>query len=105
MATFTTLGSVDLAKNSPQSFPNGSKMVLVKITLIASYPTGGEAIAASDLGLDELLGLVCVAQASEEYWFSYDNVNKKVAAFDVDSEVAASTDLSAALPIFLAFGR
>jgi hypothetical protein len=101
----TLYGNVDLAKNSPQASALGSKIAFALVDFDASYATGGEAITASDFGLDELYGVLCIAQDAEEYWFSYDKANGKIAAFDVDSEVAASTDLSGVNPIFVAFGR
>jgi len=103
--SITSYGSVDLAKSSPQQPIGGTKIVFALIDFDASYATGGEAVTASALGLDELYGLVCVGQDAEEYWFSYDRANGKIAAFDVDSEVAASTDLSGVNGVFLAFGR
>jgi hypothetical protein len=103
--TITRAGGVDLSKSSPQVAELGSKIEFALVDFDASYATGGEAILASDFGLDELYGLVCIAQDAEEYWFSFDKANGKIAAFDVDSEVAASTDLTGVNPIFMAIGR
>jgi len=101
----TKLGSVDISESSPQGPILGSKLAFALVDFDASYPAGGLAITAANFGLEELFGCLCIAQDAEEYWFAYDKANGKIAAFDVNSEVVASTDLSGVNPIFVAFGR
>lgn len=87
-------------RNSP-SVPFERKLVYVTIDFDASYPTGGEALTASDVGLDRI---DAVFVESGEYNFEYDPTNEKILAYWGDNnnasdgplvEVADTTDLSA----------
>ena len=93
----------DLSKPSPQP-----KMVAVKITFDSSYPTNGEALIASDVGLTEILAVF--AEPKGGYTFVW--AANKIEAFWVDTttdgaplaEVANTTDLSAIAPWCLILG-
>jgi hypothetical protein len=102
---------VDLAKSSPQPAVLGTKLVAAQITFDSSYPTGGEALVASDLGLDEILA---VFAEGGPYVVKYDKANGKLMAYwaDYDAgadgaliQVANTTDLSAAVVWVLVLGR
>ena len=84
---------------------DGIRIGLTQVTLDSSYPTNGEAIAASDIdsGLHNILGLVPVAYnaAAAPYFVHYDSENGKIEVYDYDSEVADTTDLSALVITFL----
>lgn len=81
------------------------KIVVVDITLDSSYPAGGEAFGISQLGLTDIWFASIVQKApvnTTAYVFGWDNTNKKITAYWVDTttdgaplaEVAADTDLS-----------
>lgn len=109
--TVGTNHAVDLAKSSPKTSHLGTKMVLTYLTFDNSYPTGGEALTAANLGLEEVLAVVFPCSAG--YSFAYDKANAKVIAYWVDTtvdgaalaQVANTTDLSAVSVYALAFGR
>lgn len=74
-----------------------------KIVFDASYPTGGEAVSASALGLGSIVAIVAVAStASNEFGdvrsglsYRWDAANGNLMAYDGDAtEVANTTDLS-----------
>ena len=80
------------------------------VTLDSTYPTGGESVTASQLGLSSVKaafvnitavnGTVNVANAF------YDVANSKVKAFDeTPAEVANGTDLSGTTVVVVAFGK
>ena len=102
--TVGTAYTQDLSKPSPQPNILGHKMVAVQITWDSSYPTNGEALVASDVGLNDILA-VFGGQAEyfvkwadgmlEAFWFDYD-----AGADGIAVEVANTTNLSTT-PIWL----
>lgn len=69
----------------------------------SSYPTGGEALTAAQLGLKQIETLE-VVESPDGYFFDYDRANSKLKAFYVDNnnasdgpiiQVPDTTDLSA----------
>lgn len=110
--TIGTLYSFDGAKSSPQQPVLGSKLVIAQITFDSLYASGGEALVASSLGLDEILAVFPANDAG--YLFEYDKANGKLMAYYADYDavadgaliqVAASVDLSAVNPFVLVAGR
>ena len=82
------------------------------ITMDASYPTGGEAITANQLGLSRITSVIPAASTTG-YVPAWDQANSKLEVFYGDysatvdgvlSEVAATTDLSAVTFTVIAFG-
>lgn len=81
----------------------GNKKVRVFDTdFDSSYPTGGEALSAADMGLRK--AELVVANPKNGYTFSYDYANGKLLAYQGDNanaaaapsvQVANTTDLSA----------
>lgn len=109
--TIGTTYPVDLAKSSPQPAVLGTKLVAVQITFDNSYPTGGEALTAANVGLDEILavfaesGTVAVKYDKANaklmaYWYDYDGGADAIAV-----QVANTTDLSAVVTWLLVLGR
>lgn len=63
----------------------GWRMGFVDITFDNSYPSGGEAVVASDLGLTGLYALMpppAVITSATGYVIGWDHVNGKLTAFD-----------------------
>jgi len=93
----------------------GLALRVVQVGLDNSYPTGGEAIAESDLQLASgSIRLVLVSQAAptdtNALKFDWDYTNKKIMAFRVDQiddfleQVPAATDLSTVVLRVFAIG-
>ncbi len=89
--------------------PGSLRQTVTDVTFDSSYPTGGEPVAASDLGLTNVLfafcnvktigGTVNVANAI------YDEVNDKIKIYDeTPAEAANTADLSTLVIRVLAFG-
>jgi len=81
-------------ENLPQSA--GVKKGYVDVTFDSSYPTNGEAITyASIKGLGStLIGMWQIASNLTTYQVFYDSTGGKLVAWDENSEVANTTDLS-----------
>lgn len=77
------------------------KMTVSTVTFDSSYPTGGEAMAAADVGLNVID--VCIPYASDGYGVEYDGTNL-VAYSAADTEVTDATDLSTLVIQVLCFG-
>jgi hypothetical protein len=76
--------------------------VIADIALDSSYPTGGEAISASQFGLNSIDFVM--PSFSAGYDAEYDHANKKLKMFTAGSEVTDTTDLSAVTVRVLAIG-
>jgi hypothetical protein len=94
-------------------FVHGKKIGWVDITFDSSYPTGGEAIAATDIdGLTASIDVLLFFSDSGGYVFDYDDANDKIKAYWVDTttdgapmaQVANATDLSGVTAKFLFIG-
>ena len=68
----------------------GNKRVRVHdVDFDSSYPTGGESLTASDLGLNKVEFLI--AESKSGYTFEYDYTNSKLLAYYVDNNAAADS--------------
>jgi len=82
----------------PAGIARGIRFRIATITFDSSYPTGGEAVQASDFNLN---GIYFIgfggfdADAAAGYFPRFDIENSKIEVHDYDSEVANTTDLSA----------
>jgi hypothetical protein len=81
------------------------------ITPDSSYPTGGEALAASaiDSNLNELIGVFCLSvsgtNTNKVYYCAYDTTNGKLLLFDEAGESPNTTDNSSAVLFCMYVGR
>lgn len=82
------------------------------ITFDSSYPTGGEALLPTDVGLSSKVEFIDVTSASGLI-FEYDYTNKKIKAIwpttdatapAAGEEVANTTDLATVVAYYVAFG-
>ena len=89
------------------------KMVLGRITMDSAYATGGEALSASDIELNELYNIQFSPAISgsgavqrNAVAFSYDYDNKKIIAIEASSskEYAETIPLGSYTTRFVAFG-
>lgn len=93
--------------NANPELPN-VRVAAARVTFDSSYPTGGEAISAADLGLNKIDFVVATAPG---YVLNYLASTGKLLAYWVDTtvdgaamaEVANTTDLSAVVANVLAF--
>ena len=67
----------------------GIRSGIVDITFDNSYPTGGWAIAASDLGIEALYNLEIPGVTPGGYLLAWDRVNGKIKAFEFDYDASA----------------
>lgn len=84
--TIGTTYAADIAKPSPQQSHLGTKLVFATVTFDSSYASGGYAIAASDLGLDEILSVGAFANGG--YVPEWDGANSKLKAMYADYDAA-----------------
>lgn len=78
------------------------------VTFDSSYPTGGEALSASLLGLNKINAIVSVGVRTPSGSVAnvvYDATNAKLIANTVSAEVADTTDLSALVVHVVALGN
>lgn len=87
------------------------RMVATEVTLDSSYPTGGEAITAAQLGLSRVDAVMCSTNTG--HVAQYDKTNAKIKMYYADYDAVAdgaliqvpnTTDLSAVTVLCLAFG-
>ena len=95
-------------KLSPQSW-----MTYVKVDMDASYPTGGEAITANQMGLNSL-DFVIAANATGGFVARFDEANMKILMYYADYDAVADgaliqvpneTDIATADVYITAVGR
>ena len=75
------------------------RVAIVDVAFDDSYPTGGEAVDLSEVGIGTVL--FAIVEPTDGYTFEYDRSNDKVVAYWVDTttdgapqaEVANTTDL------------
>jgi len=90
--------------------PGNNKYVIKRIKFDSSYASGGEALTATTLGLENLHIMICEAEDSG-YVAQYDYSGEKLAVYEAGAdaaaldEVANTTDLSALYVRIIAFGR
>ena len=79
---------------------DGLVIGFVDFTLDSSYPTGGEAIVASeiDANLQSIMGVICIGvsgtNATKAYYVSFDQTNGKLLVFDEAGETGDTADHS-----------
>lgn len=108
------LGTITPRTIDPTGAPAGTPMVLgaIKMTVTdvvmdTSYPTGGSALSAAQLGLTRVLfaiSEVSVVGAGGMTEVHYSVSTNKLKAFTGTAEVANTTDLSANTVQVVAFG-
>lgn len=84
------------------------RMTIRDITFDDSYPTGGESVSASDLGLQNVLAAIPVVRTAgtgSVTAVQYDVENGKLLAYTAAAQVANTTDLSAVTVRVIAFGK
>lgn len=103
-----------MAISTSQVFTNKAgkkRQVVTNVTLDNSYPTGGEAITAVQLGLSRVDTVICTTNTG--HVAQYDKANAKIKMYyaDYDAvadgaliEVANATDLSSVVVTCTAYG-
>lgn len=87
------------------------KVVLAQVTFDNSYPTGGEAITLSDLGLVGVDLIICGLPVAGGFVPTYDNANQKIKLYASTTgtpsalvEFTNTGDASAAVVPIVAWG-
>lgn len=86
--------------DSNDRIPGGLRRVYAKITFDSSYPTGGEAVTASDFGLTELVtvevhGAARKSDATDAVFCSFDHTNSKIVCYrQKDPAAAGGADIA-----------
>lgn len=104
-----------LTVTTPVAEPLGLACHFRKVAFDSSYPTGGEALTAADLGFeDAAANLIVHVPMKSGYMFEYDGTNAKIKAYYGDNnnasdgpliEVPNTTDLSALTDVLvIAYG-
>lgn len=93
--------------NNPQ-VEGARRVTVTNVTFDSSYPTGGEPLTFSDLGLTSVEFAVATLKTGGtgsvvQVW--YDTANQKLKAYVAAAEVTAATDLSAIVAQVVAWGR
>lgn len=108
--------ALSVAKNRTDTVGRYTKYTTGTVTFDNSYATGGEALLPTDVGLSSKIEFVSFSPASG-YVFEYDYANQKVKAYNPTKggtipaggapgvEVASTTDLSAVVCQYIAFGN
>ena len=90
--------------------PGNYKYVIKTCTFDSSYATGGEALTATTLGLEQI-HIIVLSMENSGYVPQYDYTNSNIALYEAGAdaaildEVANTTDVSAVKVRVLAFGR
>ena len=91
----------------------GTRITSGTLTFDDSYPTGGEAITAANVGMNRAIDRI-ILESEDGYVFKYDKSNKKVLAYYADNDagsdgaliqVANTTELSAVVAGYIAVGQ
>lgn len=88
--------------------PGADRLTVTDVLFDSSYPTGGEPLTASDLGLTTVtfaIATVKVAGTGSVTAVAYDVTNAKLLAYAAAAQIANTTDLSAVTATVVAFGR
>lgn len=99
--------------NTARLKTNNGQIVISTVLLDSSYPTGGEAITANQLGLGTIQGVLVAGNAAGygAEWVAADNklkmyhVDNNAAGDSAMIEVPDETDLEAVTVTVLAIGR
>lgn len=102
-----------VATSTPSVKPSqeGVSFVTATVTFDSSYPTGGEAVAASDFGLSSIRGLIVGSNDEAGVSARWDASASKLKLFDeentsgIEAEFANTGDASANVVTLLAIGR
>ena len=90
--------------------PGDMKYVIKTITFDSSYPTGGEAIASTEVGL-ESIALVLISPDHNGYVAQFDYTNSKISLWEAGAdgaaldEFASTGDASAVVVRAIFYGR
>ena len=82
--TITTPGNA----SDVSGVPGNNKYVIKRIQFDSSYPTNGESLTATDLGL-ESIHIVIIDTESSGYLAQYDYTNSKVEVYEAGADAAA----------------
>ena len=87
----------------PKGVPGDLQYRIVEVTFDSSYATGGESLAASDLGLDKIefvaIGNVEDTSGTDYAYFAlYDYANSKIKVYNGDAS-NTTTDLSSTIEV------
>lgn len=88
--------------------PGADRYTVTDVLFDASYPTNGEPLTASDLGLTFVswaISNVKVSGTGSVTSVFYDIANAKLKAYAAAAEIANTTDISAVTATVVAFGR
>lgn len=88
--------------------PGASRITVTEVAFDSSYPTGGEPLTASDLGLTTVefaIATVKVAGTGSVTAVFYDIANAKLLAYTAAAQVANTTDISAVTAQVFAVGK
>lgn len=88
--------------------PGASRFTVTDVLFDSSYPTGGEPLTASDLGLtfvEWAISTVKVAGTGSVISVFYDIANAKLLAYAAAAQIANTTDISAVTATVVAFGK
>lgn len=93
--------------NNPQ-VEGARRVTVTNITFDSSYPTGGEPLTFSDLGLTSVEFAIATLKTAgtgsvTQVW--YDIPNQKLLAFAAAAQIANTTDISAVTAQVVAYGR
>ena len=105
--TITTPGAASVGPAIAGGTP--SKFTIKRIQFDSSYPTGGEALTAGDLGFTAIHAIMIDTETSG-YVAQYDYSNEKVEVYEAGADGAAldevgnTTDLSAVYIRVVAYG-
>ncbi len=98
-----------VARNASfQTVVGDLRVAQADVTFDTSYPTGGLAVTAAQLGLTNVYAAVAqvkTAGVGSVTAVSYDVANAKLLAFTAAAQVANATDLSAVSATVTAFGK
>jgi hypothetical protein len=104
-----------MAISASQVFVNRAgkkRQAVTLVTMDSSYPTGGEAITAAQLGLATVDVAMCTTNTGHVAQYDKDNAKIKLYYADYDAvadgaliEVPAATDVSAVVVTVMAFGK
>jgi hypothetical protein len=99
--TVTVLAGASDFATAYQGHHKAVKIVVADIAFDSSYPTGGEALATTDIHADCSSIDAATFEETAAYFFVWDDANDKIVAYvqgdttDNLAEVADTTDLSA----------
>jgi hypothetical protein len=96
--------SLSVATPDLRTVFGNKRIVLASITFDASYPTGGEALTAAELGLSSLDHVIPLPHASRiGVW---DDTNSKIKLYTaLGTEAANTSDQSTIVLVVLAIGN